>query len=215
MENCPNCNETLKSGMFKSTVLLSKSVSAVINEFTDSNSERYCNKCGQSLFNEAQKKYIQEKNYCNNFVLKYIHNIPVVTTHSPLGWDYEVLKMVTSQSTTGTGVVTEFTSSFTDFFGAASGRHNKKLKAGEENCLNQLRLQTLKLGGNAVIATDIDYSEIGSGKGILMVCMAGTSIKVNSNDKFSNKLFELITKISDNYKKLNHLNGIDFPSDYM
>ena len=58
--------------------------------------------------------------------------------------------MVTGQTTTGTGVLTEFTSSFTDFFGVQSGRHNKKLKDGEDMCKVQLRTQTLNMGGNAV-----------------------------------------------------------------
>jgi hypothetical protein len=34
------------------------------------------------------------------------------------------------------------------------------------------------LGGNAVIAADVDYAEVGGGKGMLMVCMAGTAVKV-------------------------------------
>ena len=76
------------------------------------------------------------------------------------------------------GVVSEFTSSFTDLFGVQSGRFNKKLKAGEDICFAQLRKQALDLGGNAVIATDIDYSEVGGGKGMLMVCMGGTAIKL-------------------------------------
>lgn len=215
MENCPNCNETLKSGVFKSTILLSKNVSKAINEFSENKSSGHCNKCGQSLFNDAQKKYFTEKKGHNNFVLRNIHKIPVVTTHSPLGWDYDVLKMVTAQSTTGTGVVTEFTSSFTDFFGAKSSRHNTKLKAGEDNCLNQLRLETLRIGGNAIIATDIDYSEIGSGKGILMVCMAGTSIKVKSNDKFSEELYKIISDIRKSYERLTYLNNFKFPNAYM
>ena len=88
--------------------------------------------------------------------------------------------MVTGQSTTGTGVVSEFTSSFTDLFGAQSGRYNKKLKAGEEMCFAQLRKQAIDIGGNAVIATDIDYSEVGGDKGMLMVCMAGTAIKLRN-----------------------------------
>mgnify|MGYP001331239116 CR=1 FL=1 len=39
-------------------------------------------------------------------------------------------------------------------------------------------MKTLGLGGNAVIATDIDYSEVGGTKGMLMVCMAGTAVSL-------------------------------------
>ena len=104
--------------------------------------------------------------------------------------------MVTGQSTTGTGVISEFTSSFTDFFGAQSGRYNQKLKAGENMCFSQLRLQALDLGGNAVIATDIDYSEIGGDKGMLMVCMAGTAIRLENVDILEKETSEIIEKLS-------------------
>lgn len=113
--------------------------------------------------------------------------------------------MVTGQSTTGTGVISEFTSSFTDFFGAQSGRYNQKLKAGENMCFNQLRLQTLDLSGNAVIATDIDYSEIGGGKGMLMVCMAGTAIQLTNVDILEIETAEIIEKLSYANRRIKEL----------
>jgi uncharacterized protein YbjQ (UPF0145 family) len=39
-----------------------------------------------------------------------------------------------------------------------------------------LRKETLELGGNAVLATDIDYAEVGGDKGMLIVCMTGTAV---------------------------------------
>jgi hypothetical protein len=36
------------------------------------------------------------------------------------------------------------------------------------------------LGGNAVIATDIDYAEVGGVRAMLMVCMAGTAVRLNN-----------------------------------
>ena len=104
--------------------------------------------------------------------------------------------MVTGQSTTGTGVIAELTSSFSDLFGVQSGRFNKKLKGGEDICFAQLRKQTLDLDGNAVIATDIDYSEVGGDKGMFMVCMGGTAIKLKNTNilgqERANKIIELI-----------------------
>ncbi|MEZ4840244.1 MAG: heavy metal-binding domain-containing protein [Flavobacteriaceae bacterium] len=55
-------------------------------------------------------------------------------------------------------------------------RHNEKLQLGEENCFLQLVVKALNLGGNAIIATDIDYSEVGNSKGLLMICASGTAI---------------------------------------
>lgn len=63
-------------------------------------------------------------------------------------------------------------------------------------CFAQLRKQALDLGGNAVIATDIDYSEVGGEKGMLMVCMGGTAIKLKNTSALgqdrANKIDELI-----------------------
>ena len=217
MENCPNCNANLvKTGMFKKNAeLLPISKTKFINEFTENKSERHCTHCGDSLYNEALTIYTKEKKQLNTYILNNIGKIPIVTVYNPQGWNYKVLSLISAQSTTGTGVITDFTSSFTDFFGAKSGRHNKKLKVGENNCLNQLRLETIKIGGNAVIGTDIDYSEIGSGKGILMVCMAGTAVTVENGGKFDNDLFEAINKLNANYKRLKYLQSLEITSEYI
>jgi hypothetical protein len=74
-------------------------------------------------------------------------------------------------------------SGFTDLIGAQSGTYNKKLADGEKLCQSQIKIKTLELGGNAIVGVDIDYSEVGGGKGMLMVCMAGTAINlVNINE---------------------------------
>lgn len=63
-------------------------------------------------------------------------------------------------------------------------------------CFAQLRKQTLDIGGNAVIATDIDYSELGASKGMIMVCMAGTAIKLKNpnvlGEQKANQIDELV-----------------------
>ena len=81
----------------------------------------------------------------------------------------------------------------------------KKIKKGENLCYQQLRMQTLQQGGNAVIATDIDYSEIGSGRGMLMVCMAGTAIYLDNTDILFKDIKELISKLNTYINRLNYL----------
>lgn len=202
---CPNCNASLKSGLMSSNNLIDELKTALINEYTENKAKGYCYKCAKDLYNEAKKKFNTEKNNLSLYLKNKISVIPVVSAHSPLNWDYTVLGMVTGQSTTGTGVITEFTSSFTDLFGAQSNRHNQKLKAGEDLCFAQLRVQTLQMGGNAVIATDIDYSEVGSIKGMLMVCMAGTAIKLNNIEVLEEKKSEIIEKLIVANNRLNLL----------
>ena len=180
LTNCPYCSMKLKSGILSSVTLLSDEKTKIINEYHEKKSIAYCSKCGPELYSDYKEQLIEERETISQQIHEIIDAVPVVSTHSPLNWDYEILSMVTGQSTTGTGVISEFTSSFTDLFGVQSGRYNNKLKNGEEICFAQLRKQTLDLGGNAVIATDIDYSEVGGAKGMLMVCMGGTAIKLKN-----------------------------------
>ena len=203
--NCPNCKAELKGGLLSSTKLLNETQVGIINEYHDKKAEGYCTKCGNGLYDQYHKTLSTERSNLTNYLKSKIAYVPVVSTHSPLNWDYKVLGMVTGQSTTGTGVISEFTSSFTDFFGAQSGRYNQKLKAGENMCFSQLRLQTLDLGGNAVIATDIDYSEIGGDKGMLMVCMAGTAIQLTNTEILEKETSEIIEKLAYANKRLREL----------
>lgn len=194
---CPNCNQSIKKGTFSSNEIVSKKIIDQINYLEENTKDAYCSKCAPSLQKYSLKKITLNYQNISKSINSYLKYIPVITTHSPLNWDYRAIQMVSGQSSTGTGVITEFTSSFTDTFGGDSGRHNKKLRAGEDLCLLQLRKQTLALGGNAIIACDIDYSEIGSGKGILMVCMAGTAIELKNTDIISNNLSIKLEKLNE------------------
>lgn len=192
---CPNCQAVIKQGMFKENELLEEKIVMIINKYTDNSSEAYCNKCGDSLYTMAKKKIQAKIASINHSLVDNSRQVVILTTHSPIGWDYIALGIVTAQTTTGTGVLAEFTSDFTDFFGAQSGSYNKKLAKGENVCFSQLRMKTLGFGGNAVIATDIDYAEVGGSKGMLMVCMAGTAVKLKNTEilgvEKANKLNEI------------------------
>lgn len=205
LSNCPNCKAELKSNLMSRTTLLNSHKIQVINEYHDQKSDGYCNKCGNELYDKYKSTLHYEKENITSRLQKLISAIPVISTHSPLNWDYTILEMVTGQSTTGTGVISEFTSSFTDLFGVQSGQHNRKLKSGEDMCFAQLRKQVLDAGGNAVIATDIDYSELGAGKGMIMVCMAGTAVKLKNTDilgELKEKQIETVFNINN---RLRHL----------
>ena len=197
IKDCPNCQSAIKYGIMSSNVLFTKMYTAIINEYNEPKADDYCSKCGKELYEKYSNKIVAERKNLTSQMQKLITNIPVISIHTPLNWDYQIIGMVTGQSSTGTGVITEFTSSFTDFFGAQSGRHNEKLKAGEDMCFVQLRKQAMDLGANAVIATDIDYSEIGAGKGMLMVCMAGTAVKLNNIEVIGNEKPELLDKLQE------------------
>jgi uncharacterized protein YbjQ (UPF0145 family) len=193
--NCPNCGILLKGGMFSAQYfMLKKEKVDIINYFHDTKVESYCTKCGVALFEKYNRVLQNEIQEVSKKFLDLMKFMPVVTLQNPLKWEYEVVGIVTGQSTTGTGVLSEFSSSFTDLLGLQSNRYNQKLKNGEELCFTQIRKQALNMGANAVIALDIDYSEVGGDKGMLMVCMAGTAILLKNNNvlRKAEKLNELV-----------------------
>ena len=192
---CPNCNTKIKSGFVSVTKLASKNITAIINEYSDNKAEGYCTHCGDLLYSKAKNELINEKKQLNEDLLENISVVPVITAHTPLNWDYKVIEMVTGQSVTGTGVIAEFTSTFTDLLGLQSNQYNKKIKNGENLCLFQIRKQTLSIGGNAIIATDIDYSELGSAKGMIMVCASGTAVDLVNYEILGESKIEKYNKV--------------------
>lgn len=207
--DCPNCGTRLKKGLMSSVELLDAGSVKLINEYSDKKSDHYCNKCGKTLLEEADFKLRTEKIAITNEMEGILDAIPVISIHTPFDWDYKIIRMVTGQSTTGTGVIAEFSSSFTDLFGKQSGRYNKKLKSGENLCFAQLRKQALDLGGNAVIATDIDYSEVGGEKGMLMVCMGGTAVILNNPIVLGEERATQIAQLAVLNKRLQFLNSFE------
>jgi len=182
--SCPNCGSTIKSGLISSVTLLEKAAIAVINEYHTDKHDAYCTKCGMKLFEKYSEQLKAEKTNLTSNLGKKLHLIPIVSCHTPLHWDYMSIGIVTGQSVTGTGAFAEFASAWTDFLGKQSGAYNDKIRGGENLCFAQLRKQTLDRGGNAILAVDIDYSELGGLKGMIMVCMTGTAVTLKNVDLF-------------------------------
>ncbi len=197
-DKCPNCQSKLKSFFDANKTLSEQENTELLNRVLEKQSDAYCSQCIPGARTNALSIITSKIDGLNKQISDIIPNVQILTTHTPPKWDFDVIEMVTAQSVTGTGVVTEVVTSWTDFFGMQSNRMNDKLKNGEEVCKNIIRYKALKLGGHAIIATDIDYAEVGGGKGMLMVCMSGTVVKINN--------FEQIDfKRSEQIKTINHL----------
>ena len=176
---CPHCKASTKPGFFSNTLIKENQIQ-LINEFTEHSSEAYCKKCSAVMLDRATRSAQEEYEAAKRAIEPLITLIPILSIHHPQGWNYQSIGIVTGQSVTGTGVISEISSSFTDLFGTQSGSFSSKLAKGELNCMNQLRVKAVKLGCNAIIGADIDYAEVGSVKGMLMVCMTGTAIKLKN-----------------------------------
>jgi uncharacterized protein YbjQ (UPF0145 family) len=177
-EYCPNCDAELKTGMISSNEALPTYKLRILNQGRDEHWETACNKCGDAAYAEARQQLSNESSALKATLKHILPRVPVVSLQSPMGWTYEPIGIVTGQTVTGTGVFSDVASAFTDLFGTQSGTYNSKLREGENLCKTQLRGQTIELGGNAVLAVDIDYAEVGGQRAMLMVCMTGTAVKI-------------------------------------
>tara|TARA_R110000868_G_scaffold167939_1_gene402500 strand:- start:547 stop:1182 length:636 start_codon:yes stop_codon:yes gene_type:complete len=200
-EKCPNCDKSL-NGFFSADLLLESKVN-FINKHLKQDKKAYCSSCSKLLLNKIADIFRKQKAEIEKRLQQIIHYIPVMTSPSPVNWDYEVLGMVSAQTTSGTGFATELSRSFNDFFGSCSQTTNRKIERATNLCKADLRVQCVRQGGNAVISTDIDFNEIGAGStNMLMVCMAGTAIRVTDMENFSAKNRDTIIEVIELTEKL-------------
>ncbi len=203
MENdkCPTCNKSLK-GLFASD-LLPLTKTNFINTHLNLSNEAYCTSCSKAPLNKIAQEFKKEKQEIENRLEKIIHYVPVITSPAPIKWEYDIIGMVTAQTNSGTGFTTELSQSFNDFFGGSSKATNRKIDNATHLCKANLRVQCVRNGGNAIISTDIDFNEIGTGNThMLMVCMAGTAIMVLDMNNFNPKSREILSEIVELTEKL-------------
>lgn len=204
-DKCPNCGKSLNG--FLSADLLLQSKVDFINKHLKDNKDAYCTKCSSPLLSNIADTFRKQKNEIETRLQQIIHYIPVMTSPAPVKWDYEILGMVTAQTTSGTGFATELSRSFNDFFGSGSNATNQKIVRATNLCKADLRVQCVRQGGNAVISTDIDFNEIGAGStNMLMVCMAGTAIRVTDMENFSAKNRDTIIEVIELTEQLEAIN---------
>lgn len=196
MNACPNCNAPIKDSFFGKNSAISSNIIDTINKYAHDPKELYCNSCYHKVLDNAIYAIEKIVSDCERELYEAINIIPLITIPSPSNWNFKTVGMVTAQTTTGTGAITEFTSSFTDLLGMQSNRTSNKLKAGEDACSFLLRKKASELNCNAVIGVDVDYAEVGGDRGMLMVCMAGTAVNVIDVDVFSTDISTKLERIT-------------------
>ncbi|TFH85020.1 YbjQ family protein [Billgrantia azerbaijanica] len=91
----------------------------------------------------------------------------------------EHLDIVSAECVFGMNVIKDLFAGFRDFFGGRNKSSQDALREARIACLDELRREAASLGANAVIAVDLDYSEIsGGGKSMLFLVATGTAVKV-------------------------------------
>lgn len=180
----------------------------MVNEYKGESINSACTKCNGQNLTESIHHYEGEVRSLSLRIESKIHIVPVVTVPSPLNWEYEIKGLVTGQSTLGTGAITELSGSIADTFGTQSGARNDKIRKGEQNCLDQIKAQCIELGGNSVIALDINYAELSSDKGLIMVAMSGTAVNlknISSLDPEAERQLSELIELRDNLAKAKKL----------
>ncbi|MGE6219553.1 heavy metal-binding domain-containing protein [Nubsella zeaxanthinifaciens] len=202
-DKCPNCNKKYK-GLITHNRKLKKEYVDEINKISQKPQEGFCSStdCIISVADEITNRLNGTAAMLRTKIQPLFASMPIVTAQQPLKWDYKTLSIVSGQSVTGTGIFSEIGSSFVDFFGGQSNQFAKKLKDGEDFCKNQLRANAVKLGANAIIAADIDYSEVGGAKGMLMVCMSGTAVYVSNLAEVNPEIQKDLTEFLELSKEL-------------
>lgn len=109
---------------------------------------------------------------------KKLKDILVSTT--PCLEGYRVTKtidIVSAECVFGMNIFKDFFMGLTDLFGGRSGSAQEILRTARVKCLQELRIEALNNGANAIIGVDLDYSEI-SGKGTNMLFLVATGTAV-------------------------------------
>ena len=200
--SCPKCNEEYIDKVFGGNKPFSEERVAYINMQTKSEDAAYCNRCGGGTWENLRYIRGDEVKEIQSWLQSRYHSFPLLTLFDPAGWKYTALGMVTSQSTSGTGVIAEFKASITDLFGMQSETYNKKIRAGEVFCMTQVRMQAIEMGGNAILGADVKYSELGGDKGMIMVCVTGTAVLLHNTEVLGEKIAPLVAALSEKHRQL-------------
>ena len=89
------------------------------------------------------------------------------------------LGLVSGEAIMGANIFKDIFAGITDIIGGRSGAYEHELRKAKEIALSEMQEEARRLGGNAVIAVDLDYETIGGGSGnMLMVSASGTAVIV-------------------------------------
>lgn len=95
----------------------------------------------------------------------------------------ERLGIVTAEYVVGMHLFRDLAGVFRDVFGGRSETMQRGLKEARETALEELRKEAYALGANAVVAIDLDYSEIsGGGKSMLFLVASGTAVRIEASN---------------------------------
>jgi len=114
---------------------------------------------------------------------KYKAAMILTTETYPFGLEISNrLQIVTAECVFGMNMVKDFFAEVTDLVGGRSNTTQKLFRTARETVLQELRQEAYLVGANAVIAVNLQYSQLtGKGASMLMVVATGTAVNLSDN----------------------------------
>jgi uncharacterized protein YbjQ (UPF0145 family) len=103
----------------------------------------------------------------------------VTTPHLPGKEIVETLGMVSGEAILGANIFKDFFAGIRDIVGGRAAAYESELRKAKEIAVQEMENEAEAMGGNAVVAVDIDYESIQVGRGgnMLMVSASGTAVR--------------------------------------
>lgn len=89
------------------------------------------------------------------------------------------LEIITAEAVVGMNIFQDIGSALRDIVGGRNATYQTKLREARKLVLDELRHEAHRIGADAVVAVDLDYSEIsGGGKSMLFLVASGTAVRL-------------------------------------
>ena len=88
----------------------------------------------------------------------------------------QYLGIVSAETIIGANFFRDFLARITDVLGGRSSSYEQVLREGKETVMQELQMEATKLGANAIVGIDIDYSAIGEKWFDADDCWTGTAV---------------------------------------
>src|SRR5688500_5269505 len=91
------------------------------------------------------------------------------------------LGLVSGEAILGANIFRDFFAGIGDIGGGRSAAYEQELRKAKEIAIQEMSQQAASMGGNAIVAVDLDYETIsvGNGGGMLMVSASGTAVVIH------------------------------------
>lgn len=87
------------------------------------------------------------------------------------------LDIVSAEIVLGMNIFKDVFAALSDFFGGRNDSIQNSLREAKTHVIKELKLEAIRIGADAVVAVDLDYSEIsGGGKSMLFLVANGTAV---------------------------------------